>query len=164
MDEETKENRRKLKEEHGCGVGFARYKGISGFCAVYACVSVDEEVSVDEIISVSDVGEAISIDGVKNQIEGGIIQSISWTLKEAVAMDGLSSKVDTWFDYPILKFSEVPKMTTILINRPDEKPLGAAEISQGPGGAAVANAVRNALGIRVKKLPITRDELIAATL
>ena len=73
MDEETRENRRKLKEEHGCGVGFARYKGISGFCAVYACVSVDEEVSVDEIISVSDVGEAISIDDVKNQIEGRFI-------------------------------------------------------------------------------------------
>ena len=164
LDKETKEKRRKLKEGQGWGVGFARYKGISGFCAVYACVSVDEEVAVDEIISVSDVGEAISIDGVKNQIEGGIIQSISWTLKEAVAVDGLSSKVDTWFDYPILKFSEVPKITTILINRPDEKPLGAAEISQGPGGAAVANAVRNALGIRVKKLPITRDELIAATL
>ena len=95
MDKETKEIRRKLKEGQGWGVGFSRYKGISGFCTAYACVSVDEEVSVDEIISVFDVGEAISIDGVKNQIEGGIIQSISWTLKEAVGVDGLSSKVDT---------------------------------------------------------------------
>ena len=65
-------------------MGYARYKGLSGLCAVLAIVTVDEEVNVDRVVSVSDVGEAVSPDGVKNQIEGGIIQSISWTLKEAV--------------------------------------------------------------------------------
>ena len=65
---------------------------ISGMCAVFVNVTVDE-VIVDNVVSVSDVGEAISPDGVKNQIEGGIVQSISWTLKEAVKTDGLSTTV-----------------------------------------------------------------------
>ena len=78
--------------------------------------------------------------------------------------DGNSVAVESWFDYPIIKFSEIPTMDTILIERPYEKPLGAAEISQGPAGAAVANAVRNALGIRVKQLPITRDAIVSSLL
>lgn len=164
LDKETKTYRKKLKESQGWGVAYARYKGISGLCAVFVSVTVDEEVSVDHVVSVSDVGEAISPDGVKNQIEGGIIQSISWTLKEAVKTDGNSVAVESWFDYPIIKFSEIPTMDTILIERPYEKPLGAAEISQGPAGAAVANAVRNALGIRVKQLPITRDAIVSSLL
>ncbi len=164
LDSETKRYKENLKESQGWGVGYARYKGISGLCAVFVNVTVDEGVVVDNVVSVSDVGEAISPDGVKNQIEGGIVQSISWTLKEAVKTDGLSTTVDSWFDYPIIKFSEIPSLNTILIERPSEKPLGAAEISQGPAGAAVSNAVRHALGVRITELPITREAIINSLL
>ena len=123
-------------------------------------VHVGENVSVTDAISVSDVGEAVSSDGVKNQVEGGIIQSISWTLKECVPVDGFSATAESWTDYPILKFSEIPNLRTILIDRPEEKPLGAGEISQGPTGAAIVNAVADAIGCHVTNLPITRDAII----
>ena len=164
LDSETKRYKENLKESQGWGVGYARYKGISGMCAVFVNVTVDEGVIVDNVVSVSDVGEAISPDGVNNQIEGGIVQSLSWTLEEAVKTDGLSTTVDSWFDYPIIKFSEIPSLNTILIERPSEKPLGAAEISQGPAGAAVSNAVRHALGVRITELPITREAIINSLL
>ena len=164
LEAESRKYIKNLKEGQGWGVGYARYKGLSGLCAVLAIVTVDEEVTVDRVVSVSDVGEAVSPDGVKNQIEGGIIQSISWTLKEAVKTEGNSTIVESWYDYPIIKFSEIPIVETILIERPLEKPLGAAEISQGPAGAAVANAVSNALGTRVSQLPITRDAIVSSLL
>tara|TARA_B100001996_G_scaffold160614_1_gene122486 strand:+ start:1384 stop:3489 length:2106 start_codon:yes stop_codon:yes gene_type:complete len=161
LDYETKKDRALSNEEGiGWGIGFARYKGSGGYCAVMVKVHVGENVSVTDAISVSDVGEAVSSDGVKNQVEGGIIQSISWTLKECVPVDGFSATAESWTDYPILKFSEIPNLRTILIDRPEEKPLGAGEISQGPTGAAIVNAVADAIGCHVTNLPITRDAII----
>ena len=162
LDYETKKDRAGSNEEGiGWGMGFARYKGSGGYCAVMVRVHVDENVSVTDAISVSDVGEAVSSDGVKNQVEGGVIQSISWTLKECVPVDGFSATAESWTDYPILKFSEIPSLRTILIDRPEEKPLGAGEISQGPTGAAIVNAVADAIGFHVTNLPITRDAIIS---
>jgi len=117
---------------------------------------------VTDAVSVADIGEAVSPDGAKNQIEGGIVQSISWTLKETARFDGAAVASESWLDYPILKFSEVPRLRVALIERPEETPLGAGEISQGPTAAAVANAVRAAIGARVTRLPITREAIIAA--
>ena len=151
-----------LPEGAGWGLGFARYKGTGGYCAVMVRVEVDGDVRVTDALAVADVGEAISPDGVKNQVEGGMLQSISWTLKEAVQVDGSSTTSESWTDYPILSFSEVPRVSVELVGRPGALPLGAGEISQGPTGAAVCNAVRAALGIRVCNLPITRDAIIAA--
>jgi CO/xanthine dehydrogenase Mo-binding subunit len=149
-------------EGAGWGLGYARYKGTAGYCAVMLRVEVDGNVRVTHAYSVCDVGEAVSPDGVKNQIEGGIIQSISWTLKEAVPVDGLTTTVESWLDYPILKFSEIPRLSVTVIDRPGETPLGAGEISQGPAGAAVSNAVRAALGVRIRRLPLTREAIIGA--
>lgn len=160
---ETREARAKaLPEGAGWGLGYARYKGTAGYCAVMARVVTDGEVRVTDVFSICDVGEAISPDGAINQIEGGIVQSISWTLKEAAPLDASGVTADSWLDYPILRFSEVPRLSVTLIDRPAEIPLGVGEISQGPTAAAVANAVRNALGVRVRNLPITRDAIIAA--
>jgi len=69
---------------------------------------------------------------------------------------------DTWEDYPILTFSEVPPVYTTIIDRPDEKWLGAGEASMGPTAAAIGNAIASALGIRVRDLPITSDAIVAA--
>ncbi len=147
----------------GWGIGFARYKNTAGYCAVLADVTVDEDVSVNRIWSAVDVGEAISPDGVANQIEGGILQALSWTLKEAVPVAAGRVTAQTWDDYPILRFSEVPPVTVTVLDRPDDPPLGAGEAAAGPTAGALSNAVRHALGVRIPDLPLNR-EMIARTL
>jgi CO/xanthine dehydrogenase Mo-binding subunit len=102
---------------------------------------------------------AINPDGVINQIEGGLIQASSWTVKEQIRFGsgGLESK--DWNTYPILTFPEVPKVEVTLINRPDQEPMGAGEAAQGPTAAAIANAVAHASGRRVRDLPLTAARL-----
>ena len=97
---------------------------------------------------------SINPDGLKSQIEGGIIQSASWTLYESVRFDknGITSR--DWASYPIMTMPDVPKVTVELINRPNERPLGAGEGSQGPAAAAIANAVAHATGKRLRDLPL----------
>ena len=109
-----------------------------------------------------DVGEAINPDGVINQIEGGAIQATSWALKERVRFDRQRITSTSWSDYPVLRFTEVPDVEVELIQRSEIDPVGAGEAAHGPVTAAIANAVFDALGVRVCKLPITRDSLIAA--
>ena len=163
LDAETRADRTQQQPDGaGWGLGFARYKNSAGYCAILARVETEGEVRVTAAVAIADVGEVISETGTIAQIEGGLIQSISWTLKEAVPFDGASVASGSWLDYPILTFSEVPRIRTILIDRPDDPPLGAGEISQGAAAAAVSNAVRAALGVRVRRLPITRHAIIAA--
>jgi CO/xanthine dehydrogenase Mo-binding subunit len=146
----------------GYGLGFARYKNAGAYCAVIAEVEGAEDIGVKRLTIAVDVGEAINPDGVINQIEGGAIQATSWVLKERVRFDRNRITSNTWTDYPILRFSEVPEVHIELIQRPDSDPLGAGEAAHGPVTAAIANAVFDALGVRVRNLPITRDSLIAA--
>ncbi len=100
--------------------------------------------------------------GVINQIEGGAIQATSWVLKEQVRFDRERITSNAWSAYPILRFSEVPEVQIEVISRPELEPVGAGEAAHGPVTAAIANAVFDALGVRVRNLPITRDSLIAA--
>ncbi|WP_291687452.1 molybdopterin cofactor-binding domain-containing protein, partial [Bradyrhizobium sp.] len=146
----------------GYGVGFARYKNTGAYCAVVAEIEGAEEISVKRLTIAVDVGEAINPDGVINQIEGGAIQATSWVLKERVRFDDKRITSNSWTEYPILRFSEVPEVDVELIKRPDSEPLGAGEAAHGPVTAAIANAVYDALELRVRSLPITRDSLIAA--
>ncbi len=146
----------------GYGLGFARYKNTGAYCAVIAEVEGAEDISVRRLTIAVDVGEAINPDGVINQVEGGAIQATSWVLKERVRFDRQRITSTTWGSYPILRFSEVPDVQVELIQRPDSDALGAGEAAHGPVTAAIANAVFDALGVRVRNLPITRDSLIAA--
>ena len=146
----------------GYGLGFARYKNTGAYCAVIAEIEGAEDISVKRLTIAVDVGEAINPDGVVNQIEGGAIQATSWVLKERVRFDKERITSNTWSAYPILRFSEVPEVQVELIARPDLEPLGAGEAAHGPVTAAIANAVFDALGVRVRNLPINRDSLIAA--
>jgi CO/xanthine dehydrogenase Mo-binding subunit len=146
----------------GYGLGFARYKNTGAYCAVVAEVEGAEDISVERLTIAVDVGEAVNPDGVINQIEGGAIQATSWVLKERVRFDRQRITSNSWTAYPILRFSEVPKVQVEVIQRPDSEPLGAGEAAHGPVTAAIANAVFDALGVRVRNLPITRDSLIAA--
>jgi nicotinate dehydrogenase subunit B len=146
----------------GYGLGFARYKNTGAYCAVVAEVEGAEDISVKRLTIAVDVGEAINPDGVINQIEGGAIQATSWVLKERVRFDRRRITSNTWTSYPILRFSEVPEVQVELIQRPEIEPVGAGEAAHGPVTAAIANAVFDALELRVRNLPITRDSLIAA--
>jgi nicotinate dehydrogenase subunit B len=146
----------------GYGIGFARYKNTGAYCAVIAEIEGADDIRVKRLTIAVDVGEAINPDGVINQIEGGAIQATSWVLKERVRFDNERITSNSWTGYPILRFSEVPEVQVELIARPDSDPLGAGEAAHGPVTAAIANAVFDALELRVRNLPITRDSLIAA--
>ena len=149
----------------GRGVAFARYKGLASFCAVAMEVEVDRTsgaVRVLRVVSANDAGEVVAPDGVRNQIEGGVVQSLSWTLKEAVRFDAAGVKTADWVSYPILTFSEVPPITVELIDRPGMPFLGAGEASQGPTGAALANAIFDAVGARLRDIPFTPARVKAA--
>jgi CO/xanthine dehydrogenase Mo-binding subunit len=149
-------------EGTGRGLGFARYKHTGAYCAVVAEVEGEADIRVRRLVVAVDVGEVINPDGVANQIEGGAIQAASWTLKEAVRFDRARVTSDAWESYPILTFSEVPAVEVEIIARPEERPVGGGEAAHGPTAAAIANAVHDALGVRVRDLPITRERIIAA--
>ncbi|HXO72055.1 MAG TPA: molybdopterin cofactor-binding domain-containing protein [Bradyrhizobium sp.] len=146
----------------GYGIGFARYKNTGAYCAVVAEIEGAEDIRVRRLTIAVDVGEAINPDGVINQIEGGAIQATSWVLKEQVRFDRERITSNSWSSYPILRFSEVPEVQVEVITRPELDPVGAGEAAHGPTTAAIANAVFDCLGVRVRNLPITRDSLIAA--
>ncbi len=149
----------------GRGIGFAKYKNLACYVACIAEVEVDRasgKVRVPHIWSAADSGLVINPDGLKNQIEGGIIQSASWTLYEHVRFDknGITSR--DWASYPIMTMPEAPKVKVELINRPNERPLGSGEGSQGPAVAAIANAVAHATGKRLRDLPLDAGRVKAA--
>ena len=146
----------------GYGTGFARYKNTGAYCAAIAEIEGEQDIRVKRLTLAVDVGEAINPDGVINQIEGGAIQATSWVLKERVRFDSERITSTSWTDYPILRFSEVPEVVVEIIQRPDNEPVGAGEAAHGPVTAAIANAVFDCLGVRIRNLPITRDSLIAA--
>jgi nicotinate dehydrogenase subunit B len=146
----------------GYGIGFSRYKNTGAYCAAVAEVEVGEDIKVRKLTLAVDVGEAINPDGVINQIEGGAIQATSWVLKERVRFDSTRITSTSWTQYPILRFSEVPDVEVEVISRPEIDSVGAGEAAHGPVTAAIANAVFDALGVRLRELPITRDRLIAA--
>jgi nicotinate dehydrogenase subunit B len=146
----------------GHGIAFARYKNTGAYCAVVAEIEGEQDIRVRRLTIAVDVGEAVNPDGVVNQIEGGAIQATSWVLKERVRFDSDRITSNSWADYPILRFSEVPAVDVEVIQRAEVEPVGAGEAAHGPVTAAIANAVFDCLGIRVHHLPITRDSLIAA--
>ncbi len=147
----------------GHGIGYARYKSSGAYCAVVAEVEAGREIRVRRMWIAVDVGLAVNPDGVANQVEGGAIQAASWTLKEAVRFDRTRITSGTWDDYPILRFSEVPGVQVQVLQRPEEPSVGAGEAPIGPAAAAIGNAVFDALGVRVRDLPMTPDRIVAAT-
>ncbi len=146
----------------GAGIAFARYKNIGNYVAVIARVRIDEAVRVERVMAAIDCGRIVNPDGVINQAEGGIVQAVSWTLKEQVRFDHTRITSRTWEDYPILTFEEVPRIETVLLDRPEEAWLGVGEGMVGPTAAAIGNAIFNAMGVRVRDLPLTRERIIAA--
>jgi CO/xanthine dehydrogenase Mo-binding subunit len=150
---------------HGVGIGFGQYKNRMTYAAVAVELHVDDAtaaVELDRIVVAADAGEVIDPKGLANQLEGGAVQSASWTLKEEVAFDSTRATSTDWETYPIIAFPEVPIVEVELIDHPELPPLGAGEAAQGPTAAAIANAVHAAIGVRVRDLPITQERIRAA--
>jgi CO/xanthine dehydrogenase Mo-binding subunit len=150
----------------GAGFAFAQYKNLASYCAVAIEVRVDYdtgEIRVPRVVAAVDSGEAVNPDGIRNQIEGGIVQSLSWTTREAVGFDRTRRTSFDWSAYPILRFPAVPgRIDVEVIDRPKQPFLGAGEASQGPASAALGNAVAHALGVRLRDMPLSPERVRAA--
>ena len=147
------------------GFGYARYKNIGCYCAVAAQVEIDRGTGAARVlraVSGVDAGQAVNPDGIANQIEGGFIQSASWTLKESVSFDRTRVRTRSWNDYPIMRFEEVPQVDVLILNQPDQPFLGVGDGSQGPAAAAIANAIASLTGRRLRDLPFTPGKVKAA--
>ena len=146
---------------HGRGLAFARYKNTKCFAAVVIDLSVDDygAIKLDKAVIAADAGQIVDPEGLRSQLEGGLIQSASWTLKEQVDYDAGGILSRDWESYPIMTFPEVPEIETVLIDRPDQPFLGSGEATQGPTAAAIGNAIFNAVGLRLRRLPFTQDRV-----
>ncbi|AQA02312.1 hypothetical protein BVC93_07570 [Mycobacterium sp. MS1601] len=151
-----------LPDGLGRGIAFCRYKNRGSYCAVVADVEATDRLRVTRLTIAVDVGRVVNTDGVRNQIEGGAIQATSWALFEQVRFDRHSVTSTDWEVYPIARFTDVPRVDVHVLDRPDQPSLGAGEATQGPATAAIGNALADALGIRVRTLPFTPQNIVAA--
>ena len=153
-------------KDRGRGFAFARYKNLAAYLALAIDVEVDREsgrVKVLRAVAAIDSGQPVNPDGIRNQIEGGIVQAASWTLYEAVSFDTTQITSIDWGSYPIARFPDVPGSVDVhVIERAGAPFLGTGEAAQGPTAAALANAIANATGARLRELPLTRTRIKAA--
>ncbi len=146
----------------GYGAGVARYSGVAGYCAAVAEVEADTDIRVRRLWLAVDVGRIINPDGVINQVEGGAVQSASWTLREQVRFDRDRITSAGWDSYPILRFTDTPDVIVHIVDAPGQPEEGAGEVAQGPVAGAIGNAVADAVGVRVRDLPLTRERVARA--
>lgn len=154
------------QQGRGRGIGFARYKNLAAYTAVAVELEVDRtsgEIRLVRAAAANDSGQIVNPDGIRNQIEGGIVQAASWTLLEAVRFDNMRVTSQDWETYPILRFTNMFESIEVeLIDRPGQPFLGTGEAAQGPTAAAIANAVADAVGARVRDLPLTPERVRTA--
>ena len=148
----------------GKGIGFAQYKNRAAYAAVIVELEVEDSIRLVRAWCAADAGLAVNPDAAINQLEGGIIQSASWVLKEQVRFDTQSGGPIDSETYPVLRFSEVPEIAIELVESDSETPLGIGEATAGPTAAAIGNAVSRALGVRMRDLPLTRERIMAKLL
>jgi CO/xanthine dehydrogenase Mo-binding subunit len=150
----------------GRGFAFARYKNLAAYCAVALSVSVEHEtgqIRLGRVVAAVDSGQPINPDGIRNQIEGAMVQAASWTLYEEVRFDRRHITSTDWSGYPILRFPAAPESVEVhVLPRPGQPFLGTGEAGQGPMAAAIANALRDATGVRLRDLPLSSARVKAA--
>lgn len=156
---------RQRRRDHGFGFAFGQYKNLMAYVALAVEIRVERSTGAVHIVRVAaavDCGQGVNPDGIRNQIEGGILQSASWTLYERLQFgpDGIAS-ID-WASYPIMRYSNVPaRVEVVLIDRPGAPFLGVAEAAQGPMAGALGNALADATGKRWRDLPLAGPQLMA---
>jgi nicotinate dehydrogenase subunit B len=146
------------------GRGVAISNRANTICGAVAEVEVDKssgEVSVKRFVLSHDCGLIINPDGLKNQIEGNIIQGVSRALMEEVKFDSTGIKSLDWSTYPVIRFPKIPEIEIVLINRPEMPALGGGEPSSAPIAAAIANAIFDATGVRLREAPFTPERVLA---
>jgi nicotinate dehydrogenase subunit B len=146
----------------GLGLAWSRYKNKAAYACVAVELDVDQDITLRRVWCAADAGLVINPDGARNQLEGGIVHAASMTLKEQVTLDGDGITSVDWDRYPIMRFSEVPEIDTVLVHNPDQPTLGMGECTFGPTAAAIGNAVAHALGVRIRDMPLTRERVAAA--
>jgi nicotinate dehydrogenase subunit B len=149
----------------GRGIAYARYSDTHTYIGAVAEVEVNRDngaIKVSRFCVGHDCGQMINPDGVANQVQGGIIQTVSRTLMEQVTFDRRRVTSVDWESYPIIRFPDVPKVELKLINRPDEPPWGVGEPAVVVVPAAIANAVFDATGARLRSVPFTAAKVKAA--
>ncbi|SDJ53288.1 CO or xanthine dehydrogenase, Mo-binding subunit [Bradyrhizobium sp. Rc2d] len=149
----------------GRGISYLMYDLVRTYVGAVAEIAVDRrtgEIRVERFFVAHDCGQVINPDGVTNQIEGSIIQTVSRTLKEEVLFDRSAVTSLHWATYPILTFAEVPDVIVELIDRPNEKPWGAGEPATTIVPSAISNALFDAIGVRLRSVPFTPAKVMAA--
>ena len=149
----------------GRGISYLRYNNAITYVAAVAEVEVNKdtgEVRVTRVCASHDCGEMVNPDGVANQVEGGVLQTVSRTLMEEVDWDRNKVKSVDWASYPIMRHTKAPKVEVALIDRPGQVAWGAGEPMACAIPAAIANAVFDATGARVRAVPLTPDRVKAA--
>jgi len=153
---------RETREGFGFGIAYARYKNTGAYAAVIAEVEARGRIFCRRLWIAGDCGEVVNPDGAANQLEGGAIHGASIALVEEVRFDRQRITSDSWESFPILRFSEVPKVDVALINRPEAPFLGAGEASLAPTIAAIAGGIHAALGARPRQLPFSAENIAKA--
>jgi nicotinate dehydrogenase subunit B len=151
----------------GRGVAYMRYKQAENYVAMAMEVAVDRstgKIAVRRVTCAHDCGLIVNPDGLHNQVEGNIMQTLSRTLHEEVQFDRSRVTSVDWNSYPILKFPEAPAIEVALIDRPDQPAFGAGEAASAPVAAALANAIFDATGVRLRAVPFTAERAKAALL
>ena len=149
---------------YGRGVSYIKYELVRTYVAVVADVEVNKKtrkIKVAKFHVAHDCGQIINPDGLKNQLEGNVVQTVSRTLIEELKFDRSAVTSLDWKSYPILTFPDVPEVVMDLIDRPDEKPWGAGEPTAAVVPSAISNAVFDAIGIRLRSVPFTPDKVLA---
>ncbi|MCY4064324.1 MAG: molybdopterin-dependent oxidoreductase [Chloroflexi bacterium] len=148
----------------GWGLALAQYKNLQCYCAVVVKLAVDRksgQVAFKRVVIAADAGQVVNPDGLSNQLEGGFVQAASWTLFEQVKFDARGITSVDWETYPILGFDSAPKIETLILDRPEMPMLGAGEAAQNPTPAAIANAIFDATGLRLRVIPFTPEKILA---
>lgn len=149
----------------GRGVAYVRYKQAENYVATAMEVAVDRasgRIAVRRVTCAHDCGLVVNPDGLRNQIEGSIVQTLSRALHEEVKFDSSHVTSVNWESYPILTFPELPRIEVALLDRPMLPPLGAGEAATAPVAAALGNAIFDATGVRLRSVPFTPERVKAA--
>jgi len=151
--------------DRGRGIAFGQYKNRQCYVAVIVDLSVNRasgQIRLERAIIAADAGQIVNPDGLSSQFEGGFLQGASWTLKEQVSWDQYGVINTDWYTYPIMRFPDAPEIEIVLLNRPGQPFLGSGEAAPMPAGAAIANAIFDAVGIRLRQIPFTPERVEAA--
>ena len=149
----------------GRGVAYCKYELARTYIAAVAEVEVKRssgDIRVTKFYLAHDCGQIINPDGLRNQLDGNVIQTISRTLIEELKYDRSAVTSLDWESYPILRFPQIPELVYDLIDRPNERPWGAGEPAAAVVPSAISNAVFDAIGVRLRSVPFTPDKVTAA--